>query len=72
VSQKASRANLIDERPLHAAIEQLRYAVARTTPFPWIRARWQPRRVDDAMVNEDQRALLALVDAFERLLATAR
>lgn len=71
VSRNAERANLIEEKALNAAIEQLRYVAARTSPFDWIRARWSSdasTEVDD----ENGAALAALVDTFESLLSSSR
>ena len=59
-SQLPTRKNLFEKRIWLTLREQLRFAAARTTPFDWIRARWQPR-------GEEDRPLAELVDAFERI-----
>ena len=66
VSTKPRRANLIAESPANTAIEQLRYAL---TPgvgvFDWIIGRWS---ASADLSNEDDRAILALLETFERKL----
>ena len=58
-SARPRRANLIDERPVNAAIEQLRYATSGTSPFDWIISRWS--------ACDNDRTVGALLDAFERI-----
>ena len=64
VSTKPRRANLIAERGARTALEQLRYALAPgVRPFDWIIGRWSAYA---DLSNEDHRAILELLQTFER------
>jgi SAM-dependent methyltransferase len=66
VSVKPRRANLIAERRASTIIEQLRYALAPgVSPFDWIIGRWSAYA---DLSNENDRALLELLETFERRL----
>ncbi|MEK6374604.1 MAG: hypothetical protein AABO58_18105 [Acidobacteriota bacterium] len=56
---KQRRANLFTESRLRAAIEQLRFALARTSPFDWIVRRWS--------AYGDHPTTRALLETFERI-----
>jgi ubiquinone/menaquinone biosynthesis C-methylase UbiE len=70
VSTKPRRANLIAERHASTAIEQLRYVLTPgVTPFDWVIGRWSAH-ADTS--NEDDRAILALLETFERRFSSDR
>ncbi len=58
-SAQPRRANLFEESPFHAAIEQIRFAAARTSPFDWIIGRWS--------AYDDDPSIRALLETFARL-----
>jgi SAM-dependent methyltransferase len=60
-SSRPQRANLIQERRICAALEQLRFAMSGASPFAWIRSRWSAHDVD--------RSIAAMLDAIERVSA---
>ena len=51
--------NLFEESRVRAAVEQLRFAFARTSPFDWIIRRWSAYG-DDATIR-------ALLETFARI-----
>ena len=64
-STRPRRANLIDERRLNALVEQSRYLAAPgKNPFDWIIGRWSAYA---DMTNEEDRAIGALLETFERI-----
>jgi SAM-dependent methyltransferase len=61
LSTKQKRANLFEESRLRTAAEQLRFALARTSPFDWIIRRWS--------AYGDDPTIRALLETFERISA---
>jgi SAM-dependent methyltransferase len=63
-SSRPRRANLIRERRVNEAIEQLRYALSGAAPFDWIRSRWS--------AHDDDAAIAAMLDAIEQVSSRAK
>ncbi len=64
VSTAARRHNLIEERPMRASIEQLRFAMSAAGMFDWLIGRWAAAV---SSPDEDDRAILELLETFERI-----
>jgi len=62
-SSRPRRANLIAERKLNAAVEQIRFAASGSKSFDWMRARW-------AAYDQDE-SIAAMLDAIQRLTPDA-
>lgn len=64
LATKEKRLFVIEEKTWNAIAEQLHFALSRERPFTWIISRWA---ASARMSNEDDRAVLMLLEAFDAL-----